>query len=382
LSRIKFIQLIENTSINNHKHSPKKLLAANMADNRDLELGMVDTIRAWRSSSNPTPVPEKSSITVTELPPKEPKRLEKGGNCVAATFERGAHEPTCNCRNCCEGLCLHTRQPSETCEQCHFVDKHHRFEQWLKLNDKYFESPEMRFMPTHMELFVYEPWRLSRVVLARLQNKAAELTSRLETEELTDKFYEEAEDVMPKYAQALRDYQEVWGVVRQNRHRYIEDKRLQDFYRLRSSKNQEPISGVQWAYDHPIDTEKLMGVARIDPLRQKLMEVLPKQLSWSHFERQRWDLDYKLGAPPRTVSHFVDTLARMILSFAAGAALVGPMLVMAINTEQNKSIIVVSLTVVLFAICASLAIKLSNTEIFLATATYAAVMVVFLGVTS
>jgi hypothetical protein len=125
-----------------------------------------------------------------------------------------------------------------------------------------------------------------------------------------------------------------------------------------------------------------MGVARIDPLRQKLMEVLPKQLSWSHFERQRWDLDYKLGAPPRTVSHFVDTLARMILSFAAGAALVGPMLVMAINTEQNKSIIVVSLTVVLFAICASLAIKLSNTEIFLATATYAAVMVVFLGVTS
>jgi hypothetical protein len=82
------------------------------------------------------------------------------------------------------------------------------------------------------------------------------------------------------------------------------------------------------------------------------------------------------------ISSFVDRLARIILASCAGLALIIPMLIMSIHPSNTKSIITICLSVLCFAIGSSIAIKLPNTEIFIATATYAAVLVVFLGVTS
>ena len=57
-----------------------------------------------------------------------------------------------------------------------------------------------------------------------------------------------------------------------------------------------------------------------------------------------------------------------------------PMLVMSLpKTEKVKSLITVSVAVTIFAALMSLGIRAGNAETLVATATYAAVLVVFVG---
>jgi hypothetical protein len=56
-----------------------------------------------------------------------------------------------------------------------------------------------------------------------------------------------------------------------------------------------------------------------------------------------------------------------------------PMLIMSIHSSQLKSLVTVSGAVVLFALCISLVFKADNRETLTATATYAAVLMVFVG---
>ena len=93
--------------------------------------------------------------------------------------------------------------------------------------------------------------------------------------------------------------------------------------------------------------------------------------------------EYLHGLPPQTVSPFVDKLTRFIIAFTGGAALVVPMLIMRLpSTNQTKSLITVSVAVTLFASMMSMGIRASNSETLIATATYAAVLVVFVGTSS
>ncbi|KAL3460870.1 hypothetical protein BJX64DRAFT_261984 [Aspergillus heterothallicus] len=69
---------------------------------------------------------------------------------------------------------------------------------------------------------------------------------------------------------------------------------------------------------------------------------------------------------------FVDRLARFLVAFTGGVFLIVP----------TKSFVVVSVTVLLFTFVLSFAVCVSNVETLVAAATYAAVMVVFLGATN
>ncbi len=90
--------------------------------------------------------------------------------------------------------------------------------------------------------------------------------------------------------------------------------------------------------------------------------------------------EYLQRLPPETVSPFVDKLARFVIAFAGGAALVVPMLIMALpRMGKGKSLITVSVAVTLFAMMMSVGIRANNPETLVATATYAAVLVVFVG---
>lgn len=62
-----------------------------------------------------------------------------------------------------------------------------------------------------------------------------------------------------------------------------------------------------------------------------------------------------------------------------GTFLVVPMLIMAIDPSQTKSLATASVSVIVFALILSFAIRLSNVETLVSTATYAAVLVVFVG---
>ena len=118
----------------------------------------------------------------------------------------------------------------------------------------------------------------------------------------------------------------------------------------------------------------------MDPIRNYLKAHLPRHLAYTKSEMDSRIDEYLQGLPPQTVSPLIDKLARFIIAFTGGAALVVPMLIMSLpSTSQIKSLVTVSVAVTLFAAMMSVAIRASNSETLVATATYAAVLVVFVG---
>lgn len=68
-----------------------------------------------------------------------------------------------------------------------------------------------------------------------------------------------------------------------------------------------------------------------------------------------------------------------MVAFAGGLSLILPMVIMRIRQSLLKSLITVCVAVVLFAATISLVLRANNTETVMATAAYAAVLVVFVG---
>jgi len=67
------------------------------------------------------------------------------------------------------------------------------------------------------------------------------------------------------------------------------------------------------------------------------------------------------------------------MAFVGGAALLVPMIIMVFEASLSKSLITTSVSVLFFAGFLSFGISASNQDILAATATYAAVLVVFVG---
>jgi hypothetical protein len=121
--------------------------------------------------------------------------------------------------------------------------------------------------------------------------------------------------------------------------------------------------------------------AGIDPLRDGLRRALPRSWAYSKEEKGRRPLRYlKQKKPPIQVSPFVDQLARFIIAFVSGASLIVPMLVMSLGKSLAKSLVTTSIAVLILAGFLSFIIRTPNNETIVATAAYAAVLVVFVGV--
>lgn len=114
-----------------------------------------------------------------------------------------------------------------------------------------------------------------------------------------------------------------------------------------------------------------------------LKRILPRSVTYTKDEMRLRDEEFLFGQPPHEVSPFVDVLARFLVAFLGGALLVVPMLVMRLpNVNVVKSLCTVSLSVLIFAGALSVFFKAKNTDTLIATATYAAVLVVFVGTSS
>jgi hypothetical protein len=116
-----------------------------------------------------------------------------------------------------------------------------------------------------------------------------------------------------------------------------------------------------------------------DMLRDKLRHWLPARLTYSSEERRFRSKEFDEGRSPREISDFVDNLVRLSIALVAGAFLIGPMCVMSIRPSLTKNLITASVCTILFAAGLSLGVKSSNVETLVATATYSAVLVVFVG---
>ncbi|KAK4446885.1 hypothetical protein QBC34DRAFT_410549 [Podospora aff. communis PSN243] len=118
-----------------------------------------------------------------------------------------------------------------------------------------------------------------------------------------------------------------------------------------------------------------------DNLRDMLKRNLPRSVAYTKHEIHDRTNEYFSGQPPEQVSPFVDRLARFLVAFLGGAMLVVPMMVMRLpEVTVVKSLITVSISVLVFSGALSVLFRASNTETMVATATYAAVLVVFVGV--
>src|SRR5579862_3919273 len=118
---------------------------------------------------------------------------------------------------------------------------------------------------------------------------------------------------------------------------------------------------------------------RPDPVREFLRIYLPRHLSWTQEERSVRRADYSQSLPPEMYSRSVDHIARFLVGIVGGACLIVPLLIMAFHSSLSKTMITVCTAVVLFSLAVSLLFELDNKDTVTATATYAAVLVVFVG---
>jgi len=69
-----------------------------------------------------------------------------------------------------------------------------------------------------------------------------------------------------------------------------------------------------------------------------------------------------------------------MVALSGDLSLVVPMVIMKIHKSLTKSLVTVYVTMVLFAAIVSLVLRANNTEPVMATALYAAMLVVFVGI--
>ncbi|KAL6401827.1 hypothetical protein AUP68_14283 [Ilyonectria robusta] len=119
-----------------------------------------------------------------------------------------------------------------------------------------------------------------------------------------------------------------------------------------------------------------------DVLRDKLRHWLPPQLSYSAQERLYRSKEFDEGKPPAEISPFVDNLVRLSVALVAVVVLVAPMCILSVHPSPTKSLITSSVFMIIFACALSFGVKSSNIETLVATATYSAVLVVFVGTNS
>ncbi|KAK0119488.1 hypothetical protein ONS95_010935 [Cadophora gregata] len=115
-------------------------------------------------------------------------------------------------------------------------------------------------------------------------------------------------------------------------------------------------------------------------LQTILQGYLPKWITWSSAEKKLQPAYYAKGKAPTKVSTAVRVISSTILSLCSGASIIVPMIVMSFNASKEKSLIVVSVAVVLFGFVLGAIVQAKSENVFIATATYAAVLVVFVGV--
>ncbi|KAJ4003995.1 hypothetical protein NW752_010921 [Fusarium irregulare] len=118
-----------------------------------------------------------------------------------------------------------------------------------------------------------------------------------------------------------------------------------------------------------------------DNLRELLKRNLPRSMTYTEYDARERETEYFAGEAPEQVSVSVDRLARFLVAFLGGAMLIVPMMIMRLpQVTIVKSLVTASISVLLFAGALSIFFKASNTDTMVATATYAAVLVVFVGV--
>ncbi|KAK2598482.1 hypothetical protein N8I77_011895 [Diaporthe amygdali] len=244
-----------------------------------------------------------------------------------------------------------------------------------KLVDYTFESVDIE-EDFHFLRFEF----LQRLNIVKLENELTQIKSRLYQPNYitTAKELDDLRTRLHEYTAAIRDYQ------------YLQDKKPLSRIEAQNRKfrlhryfySAAEIDIDPWESHYSYFQDEHTRSVTVDPLRRRLIEYLPVRFTFSRQEREKRLREYEQGELPREVSGFVDTLARFIIAIAGGACLIVPMVIMTLSPSEVKSLVTVSVAMIMFSLILSFGIRVSNIETLVSTATYAAVLVVFVGTNS
>lgn len=224
--------------------------------------------------------------------------------------------------------------------------------------------------------FFLEHEFLHRLNLVAIENNLAKCEAKIhEDKRPSPENLDQLRQLLSRYTTAIRDYE------------YMRQMRLcneTERYKCLLMRDQyfpelAGLGGKHQISPHFREIRRESRTAALDPIRDFLRRRLPHFLSYSEAEKKRRRDEYIARKPPEGVSPLVDRIARFFVAFVSGAALVVPMVIMSFQPSQIKSVITVSVAVLLFSVSMSLVMRASNTETLVSTATYAAVLVVFVG---
>lgn len=173
----------------------------------------------------------------------------------------------------------------------------------------------------------------------------------------------------------MRDYQFIRSRQALATDELVERKYLLQRFFQSKSDHGDPFNSHYFFFDE--------SNSKVDPVRKFIMRQFPAWVTYSAKEKLARSKEYSDGKPPYQVSAFVDRLVRFIIAVAGGLFLIVPMLIMTLGGQsEKKSLITVTVSVFLFILILAFGIRVSNVETLVATATYAAVLVVFIGTSS
>ncbi|KAJ5959426.1 uncharacterized protein N7479_006576 [Penicillium vulpinum] len=212
---------------------------------------------------------------------------------------------------------------------------------------------------------------LQRLNIVKLQLDLVRLKGRFQREKRASiQDLEALESTLQKYATAIRNYQFLKGKAALGKAETQRRRLLLQRYFQSRVKDQFHSHYCSFHDAEP----------RADPLRRALMRYMPSFLAFSSEEKMSRAREYSEGKAPQEVSVFVDRLTRFLVAITGGIFLVVPMIIMTLHQSTTKSLITVSVCIVLFALVMAFGVRVSNAETLISTATYAAVLMVFLGV--
>ncbi|PVI00784.1 hypothetical protein DM02DRAFT_490989, partial [Periconia macrospinosa] len=139
---------------------------------------------------------------------------------------------------------------------------------------------------------------------------------------------------------------------------------------------------------NPFRTENYRTLSRVDSpdpykddLRRFLANFLPERFTWTPTERAAKSDLLGHGFLPKQLSGAVEGIARFIVAFTGVLFILIPMYIMALRTNPTKCLVTTTIAVFFFAVLCSVTFRSSNDQTLAATATYAAVLMVFVGFT-
>ncbi|KAK3656370.1 hypothetical protein LTR56_003072 [Elasticomyces elasticus] len=231
-----------------------------------------------------------------------------------------------------------------------------------------------------------DPWFLEMAWLRRLHflhiNKrlAACKKEVLEAKRATDEDMKEIKALLHDQADAIRDYQLIHSLdtLSPNKQK-LRTAECMTFFPETGKSDFPDIKAFESA-NYRCVAQHSSNNETVDSVRTFLREYLPSSFTWTEEEKQaqKERLDENTYMP-KQLARKAEILARFIVAMFGALFILVPMYIMALSTNRTKNLVTTTVAVLLFAIVCSLTLRASNDQTLGATAAYAAVLVVFVG---